>query len=316
MIVSNGGVLVKGVNTVRVTVSGVGGLLTGWMDFNADGQFDESERLIWSLNGTNLGGEADLNPGTYDLQVTVPAFATDGLMAARFRWGEEGLSFNGAASIGEVEDYRFGLNFLFGDYNKNGTVDNADFVLWRRTQGQAVTPFTGADGNGDGVVNDLDYNIWAANYGKSLAAPAAAALLVEDSSPSSLAAGSANVVADPTADSPASNSGSTTVNTVVVDTLTPPVGGSLANAAFAFLSMPESEFVGFQSMATLTASPVSTPSSNSDLLLLDLAWADAGDADYDVAEDSFLDAEDEEVHVGDLALAAVLKDESSWWDAI
>ena len=74
VIVSNGGVLVKGVNTVRVTVSGVGGLLTGWMDFNADGQFDESERLIWSLNGTNLGGEADLNPGTYNLQVTVPAF--------------------------------------------------------------------------------------------------------------------------------------------------------------------------------------------------------------------------------------------------
>ena len=25
---------------------------------------------------------------------------------------------------------------------------------------------------------------------------------------------------------------------------------------------------------------------------------------------------DEELHVGDLALAAVLKDESNWWDAI
>ena len=69
-------------------------------------------------------------------------------------------------------------------------------------------------------------------------------------------------------------------------------------------------------MATLTASTVSTQSSNADLLLLDLAWADAGDADYDVAEDSFLDAGDEELHVGDLALAAVLKDESNWWDAI
>ena len=120
-------------------------------------------------------------------------------MAARFRWGEEGLSFNGAASIGEVEDYRFGLNFLFGDYNKNGTVDNADFVLWRRTQGQVVAPFTGADGNGDGLVNDADYAIWAANYGKSLAAPAAAALLAEESSPTSLAAGSDTVVADPPA---------------------------------------------------------------------------------------------------------------------
>ena len=225
------------------------------------------------------------------------------------------MSFNGAASIGEVEDYRFGLNFLFGDYNKNGTVDNADFVLWRRTQGQVVAPFTGADGNGDGLVNDADYAIWAANYGKSLAAPAAAALLAEESSPSSLAAGSDTVVADPPPAS-SSNNGSTAVNTVVVDTLTSPVGGSLANAAFAFVSMLESEFAGFRSMATLTASTVSTQSSNADLLLLDLAWADAGDADYDVAEDSFLDAGDEELHVRDLALAAVLKDESNWWDAI
>ena len=46
--ISNGGILQKGVNTLRVTVAGVGGLLTGWMDFNADGHFDESERLSWT----------------------------------------------------------------------------------------------------------------------------------------------------------------------------------------------------------------------------------------------------------------------------
>jgi hypothetical protein len=92
VILSNGGVLKTGVNTLQVTVFGVGGLLTGWMDFNNDGHFDESERLSWSLNGSSLGGEADLNPGIYSLQVTIPANAVDKRpIAARFRWGEQGL---------------------------------------------------------------------------------------------------------------------------------------------------------------------------------------------------------------------------------
>ena len=143
LVVSNGGILKKGENTLRVTVAGVGGLLTGWMDFNADGHFDESERLSWSLSGSSLGGEADINPGTYDLQITIPASAVDGALATRIRWGEQGLTFTGAAAIGEVEDYFFGLNFLFGDYNRNGTVDQADYNVWRNTKGQAVAPFTG-----------------------------------------------------------------------------------------------------------------------------------------------------------------------------
>ena len=105
VVVSNGGDLDQGVNTLRVTVAGVGGLLTGWMDFNKDGHFDESERLSWTLAGTNLGGEADLNPGTWDLQITIPASAVDGALASRFRWGEQGLTFIGPAEIGEVEDY-------------------------------------------------------------------------------------------------------------------------------------------------------------------------------------------------------------------
>jgi subtilisin family serine protease len=168
-VVSNGGILQSGVNTLEVSVSGVGGLLTGWMDFNNDGHFDESERLIWSLNGTSLGGEADLNPGTYDLQITIPAGTVDHRpVASRFRWGEQGLSFDGPAQIGEVEDYYFGLNFLAGDYNRDGIVDQADYNLWRKTSGASVTPYSGADGNGDGVVNQADYDVWRSHFGQTL----------------------------------------------------------------------------------------------------------------------------------------------------
>ena len=161
VVVSNGGILKKGDNTLEVTVQGIGGLLTGWMDFNNDGHFDESKRLVWTLNGVSLGGEADLNPGTYDLHITIPGSAVDNRpIAARFRWGEQGLSFLGPSQIGEVEDYFLGLNYLSGDYNHNGTVDNADFIVWRTMNGQNVAPFTGADGNGDGVVNQADYDVW------------------------------------------------------------------------------------------------------------------------------------------------------------
>ncbi len=52
------------------------------------------------------------------------------------------------------------------DYNQNGVVDAADYVLWRKTEGQsAVPPGSGADGNNDGTINLADYTLWRANFG-------------------------------------------------------------------------------------------------------------------------------------------------------
>jgi hypothetical protein len=59
-----------------------------------------------------------------------------------------------------------------GDYNDNGVVDAADYVVWRKNLNQSVslpndlTP---------GTVMQEDYDVWRANFGKA-AAPAAAAL--------------------------------------------------------------------------------------------------------------------------------------------
>jgi hypothetical protein len=68
-----------------------------------------------------------------------------------------------------------------GDYNADGQVDGGDYVIWRKTRGQSVTPYTHADDNGDGVVNDADYNAWrhaftgagsgSANFLGSIATP-------------------------------------------------------------------------------------------------------------------------------------------------
>jgi len=56
---------------------------------------------------------------------------------------------------------------LLGDYNRDGIVDSADYVTWRRTLNTSVAPFSGADGNGDGTVTSADYSIWRANFGRA-----------------------------------------------------------------------------------------------------------------------------------------------------
>ncbi|HEX4415015.1 MAG TPA: PEP-CTERM sorting domain-containing protein [Lacipirellulaceae bacterium] len=50
-----------------------------------------------------------------------------------------------------------------GDYNHNGVVDEADYVLWR-------TGDPAADGNSDTVVDQADYDFWRARFGNTAGA--------------------------------------------------------------------------------------------------------------------------------------------------
>jgi hypothetical protein len=61
----------------------------------------------------------------------------------------------------------FVRNLLPGDFNRDGVVDAADYVVWRKTEGQSVTYFASADGDGSGLINADDLSIWLANYGNS-----------------------------------------------------------------------------------------------------------------------------------------------------
>ena len=124
-----GGILTPGVNTLHVTVFGVGGLLTGWMDFNNDGQFDgDTEKLDldaqWRQPGQGSGSQSgNLRSANHD-----PGQRS---ISGRLRRGSVGVSqaFRSLAppksAKSRITSSR--LNSTPGDYNHDGIVDQADF---------------------------------------------------------------------------------------------------------------------------------------------------------------------------------------------
>jgi hypothetical protein len=53
------------------------------------------------------------------------------------------------------------------DYNDDGQVDGADFLVWQRTLAQTVAASTGADGSGNGVIDRLDLAVWTSHFGQT-----------------------------------------------------------------------------------------------------------------------------------------------------
>ena len=85
---------------VNVTVTSSGpGFINGWIDFNADGDWDDP--------GEQVFDDVPVVAGANNLQITVPVGATLGSTFARFRLTESaGYSYFGLAPNGEVEDYQ------------------------------------------------------------------------------------------------------------------------------------------------------------------------------------------------------------------
>ena len=82
-------------------------------------------------------------------------------------------------TYGGIEFAAPGLPTLPGDYNGDGSVDLADFPVWRNHLGAAGDSFAGADGNGDGRVDTSDYYLWKRQFGTS----APSAMMTSDQPP-------------------------------------------------------------------------------------------------------------------------------------
>jgi hypothetical protein len=98
---------------------------------------------------------------------------TDSESAAEF--DQRGVPFSrsvgGAIDIGAVESQP---NPLTGDYNFDGVVNAADYVVWRQTLG--VVNDLRADGDASGAVDVADYGAWANNVGNVLLQAGAASV--------------------------------------------------------------------------------------------------------------------------------------------
>lgn len=117
-------------------------LLVEW-DFDNDGVFDTapSNRKVIRTSFTT--------PGT-------------GTVVARF------TDPHGAFSLSVPLAYRtLPLPGIPGDYNSNGTVDAADYTVWKDSFGD-MTNLT-ADGNGNGVIDAADYTVWKDHFGENSA---------------------------------------------------------------------------------------------------------------------------------------------------
>jgi hypothetical protein len=59
---------------------------------------------------------------------------------------------------------------IHGDYNADGKVNAADYVVWRKTLGQSITL---PNDRTPGMVTTEDYGVWRENFG-AMSGPAAA----------------------------------------------------------------------------------------------------------------------------------------------
>jgi Glucose / Sorbosone dehydrogenase len=147
------------------------------------------------------------NEGPENYSTTMPGGAVHGPMfqiveqAYEFRGGEDpNLPGNAAVTGGSVgrADIRIQIDeagelyilsksdgmiraivgttaAVSGDYNRDGHVDAADYIVWRRSMGQNLAPYSGADGSGNGTVDEADFEFWRERFGDSLGGAGATA---------------------------------------------------------------------------------------------------------------------------------------------
>jgi murein DD-endopeptidase MepM/ murein hydrolase activator NlpD len=110
----------------------------------------------------------------------------------RYGWWTAGITLPSAPDLGTwAIDFRVNGETLVsdsfvvlptGDYNRDGAVDAADFIVWRKTLGQSVSAYSGADGDGDRRITQADYSLWRANLGVSLGSAAQIVVVPESRS--------------------------------------------------------------------------------------------------------------------------------------
>ena len=143
----------------------------------------QNARLDFDFQGTSINSLQRLNRQTGEIE-TVPLVHDGGTLYH--------LDLLLAGGNGDLFKYNTGATFivdngitdLSGDYNRDGAVDAADYVMWRKTFGQNVTlSGSGADGDGDGIIGQGDYSHWRNRFGNTNGGGQSASSLVPELAP-------------------------------------------------------------------------------------------------------------------------------------
>jgi len=138
-----------GVARIEVVASQLG-RVDAWIDFGQDGTWMEPRDQVLV--------QRDLLPGVNQVEIAIPGDAVLGVTFARFRLSRfGGLTYDGPAPDGEVEDYAVEIASLLGDSNCDRALNAADLpaIVQVIASGvRAACLLDDADGNG--VVNGLD----------------------------------------------------------------------------------------------------------------------------------------------------------------
>jgi hypothetical protein len=117
-------------------------------------RIDVDGSAYYALSTASGGYAVPVNAdGTYNVTFSGGSFATFATMA----------SVIGGRNV-KIDYLAHAVAMLLGDYNENGIVDAADYVVWRKKFG-SVTALPNDDT--PGVAND-DYTRWRARFGNTL----------------------------------------------------------------------------------------------------------------------------------------------------
>jgi endoglucanase len=151
---------------------------TNWLHANNRrgflGEFAVANSRI-GMGGTQIGDEAINNMLDY-IEANGDVWLGWTWWAAGPWWGEYMFTLEPTnlgqptqadrAAMGVLQShFAFPPPEVPGDFNRDGTVDTADFVTWSKTQNQTVPIGAWGDADRNGVVQVADQAIWASHFG-------------------------------------------------------------------------------------------------------------------------------------------------------
>jgi hypothetical protein len=163
-----------------ITITDTNGILIPVIDARPTVTGIGTNTLTLSFTGSGVVG-GRLPPGMYQLNFVGNGFVANGRAVD---------VANNDTQVGGLFEFEFTATSptpITGDYNGNGTVDAADYVVWRKSVGQTGAGLP-ADGDGDMDVDEADYGVWRANFGETAAPPVATSVLGSGDSKTAAAA--------------------------------------------------------------------------------------------------------------------------------